>query len=296
MKLERTPWGWKILAPAKVNLSLCLQRRRDDGYHELETVMLALRFYDELQFNPAEDGSLELMVSGADNVPTDDRNLVIRALNGLRAATGCSRGATVRLTKRIPSQAGLGGGSSDAAAALVAGNRLWELGLSQAQLSSIAATLGSDVPFFLTPRAAVCTGRGELVAPFTPGRSLPIVVVKPTVGLATSAVYANYSATSCVKSQSSVTESAEIVQVLCRGLINSLRPLMRNDLQVPALALCPELAEVKAGFDRLPVIAHQLSGSGSAYFAVCHSFAQAQRVAKLARERHWGESWAMLSC
>lgn len=296
MKLERTPWGWKVLAPAKVNLSLCLQGRRDDGYHELETVMLALRFYDELQLEPADDGVLELTVSGADNIPSDERNLVIRALSTLRSATGCSRGAKVRLTKRIPSQAGLGGGSSDAAAALVAGNRLWELGLSLAQLSSLAANLGSDVPFFLAPRAAVCTGRGEQVAVFTPGQSLPVVVVKPSVGLATSAVYANYSAASCVQSSQDRGKSAEIVQVLCRGRMNSLSALMRNDLQAPALALCPELAQVKAGFDRLPVVAHQLSGSGSAYFAVCRSLRQARQVAKLARERHWGESWAMLSC
>ncbi len=151
-----------------MNLSLCLQGRRDDGYHELETVMLALRFYDELQLEAAEDGVLELTVSGADDVPTDERNLVIRA-ERLRTATGCSRGGKVRLTKRIPSQAGLGGGSSDAAAALVAGNRLWALGLSADQLSTIAATLGSDVPFFLAPRAAVCTGRGEQVRAFYAG-------------------------------------------------------------------------------------------------------------------------------
>ncbi len=302
MKIERTPWGWKVLAPAKVNLSLCLKGRREDGYHELETVMLALRFYDELQLELADDSVLELTVSGAENVPNDDRNLVVRALQALRAAMGCSRGARVRLTKRIPSQAGLGGGSSDAAAALVAGNRLWSLGLSPAQLSTIAATLGSDVAFFLPvdprygARAAVCTGRGERVAPFPPGRSLPIVVVKPAVGLPTSAVYANYSAANNVQFVPTPAKSAEIAQVLCRGLLNSLGALMRNDLQGPALALCPELAEVKAGFDRLPVVAHQLSGSGSAYFAVCRSLLQAQQVAKLARKRRWGESWAMLSC
>jgi 4-diphosphocytidyl-2-C-methyl-D-erythritol kinase len=301
MKLERTPWGWKVLAPAKVNLSLCLQGRRDDGYHELETVMLALRFYDELQLEPADDGRIEFEVVGAEDIPTNESNLAIRALKALQVATGCSRGAKVQLTKRIPSQAGLGGGSSDAAAALVAGNRLWDLRLSHAQLSTIAATLGSDIPFFLpTPRfgarAAVCTGRGERVAPFSSGRSLPIVVVKPAVGLATSAVYANYSAASCVQSSPDRAKSAEITEVLCRGLLNSLGALMRNDLQAPALALCPELAAVKAGFDRLPVVAHQLSGSGSAYFAVCRSMRQAQQVAKLARERRWGESWAMLSC
>ena len=164
-----------IQAPAKVNLFLEVFGRRDDGYHELETLLVPVRLYDSLCFaamSAGQDGSagpLELHVSTSggqsilrplEDVPTDRTNLVIRALELLREQSGCRFGAVVDLVKRIPISAGLGGGSSDAAAALRLANRGWNIGFNDLQLSELGAQLGSDVPFFLAISPAVCRGRG----------------------------------------------------------------------------------------------------------------------------------------
>jgi 4-diphosphocytidyl-2-C-methyl-D-erythritol kinase len=301
MILHRTTDTLTLLAPAKVNLSLCVHGRRSDGFHELETVMVGVGLYDELCCSPTshDSSAIELSVNSPDSAaetPSDRRNLVVRALELLQATTGCQQGMRVRLTKRIPAAAGLGGGSSDAASALVAGNLLWHLKLSTTELSRIASQIGSDVPFFLSPRAAVCRGRGELVTPFEPQRRLPVVIVKPPAGLSTADVYANFSRASGAKTCKPVPESAELLRVLTGGMLNKLGRFMRNDLQPAALALCPKLAQLRDAWERLPVVAHQLSGSGTAYFAICHTLAQARRLARLARQRGWGQAWATLTC
>src|SRR5262249_19298604 len=137
--------------------------------------------------DPSGRLSLECDTPGV--VPTGPENLVLRAASALKQMTGTARGAVIRLTKRIPTEAGLGGGSSDAAATIAALERLWRLALSQESRLAVAATVGSDVGFFLSPPAGWCTGRGELVEPAPVGRVLDLVVVKPPVGLSTAAVY-----------------------------------------------------------------------------------------------------------
>jgi 4-diphosphocytidyl-2-C-methyl-D-erythritol kinase len=153
-----------IDAPAKLNLHLSVLGRRADGYHELETVMASIGLYDTLRLEPEQDGRLELTCEGADSLAADESNLVLRAARLMAAEHGASPGARLRLLKRIPMQAGLGGGSSDAAAALVGLNLLWNLKLPSAELHRLAAMLGSDVNFFVdsTP-LALCRGRGEVV-------------------------------------------------------------------------------------------------------------------------------------
>ncbi|MEM9704131.1 MAG: 4-(cytidine 5'-diphospho)-2-C-methyl-D-erythritol kinase, partial [Planctomycetota bacterium] len=148
-----------IQAPAKLNLTLDVLGRRDDGFHELKSLMVTVGWFDTLTVSPAD--ALTLSVTGAVGVPTDERNLVIRAARALERAIGRRPGAALRLHKRIPHEAGLGGGSSDAAATLSALNELWQAGLDRAELSEIAATVGSDVPLFLCgAAAAVVRGRG----------------------------------------------------------------------------------------------------------------------------------------
>lgn len=178
-----------VQAPAKLNLTLDVLGRRPDGFHELESLMVTVGWFDTLTFAPAD--GFTLWVTGADGVPTDESNLVTRAATALATIADRSADAAICLHKRIPHEAGLGGGSSDAAAALLGLNELWGCGLSRDELSEVAATIGSDVPFFLCGSAAgVVRGRGERVEPIAAGPPRWALLAKPPVGLSTAAVFA----------------------------------------------------------------------------------------------------------
>src|SRR5438045_6147000 len=160
------PDGLVIAAPAKVNLFLEVLTKRPDGFHELETLMAAVDLFDTLEVRPGPAGEIDLECDPP-GLPTGPENLVYAAADRLRRRAGRpGLGAAVRLTKRIPTRAGLAGGSSDAAATRVGLNRVWDLGLGKPEVAAVAAEVGSDVPFFVDGLpAAWCTGRGEVVTP-----------------------------------------------------------------------------------------------------------------------------------
>src|SRR2546423_12641337 len=174
------PAALTLRAPAKVNLFLEVTARRPDGYHELRTLLVAVSLFDVLAF--AHSPTVRLSCTDP-TLGTGPENLVVRAADLLRRHTGTKAGADIALTKRIPVQAGLGGGSSDAATALVGLNRLWKLGLGRDDLIGLAAEVGSDVAFFLRPPACWCTGRGEDVTPWPMGGRLHLVLACPPFGL-----------------------------------------------------------------------------------------------------------------
>lgn len=282
-----------VAAPAKLNLSLRVTARRPDGFHELETVMVKINLADTLQFSPREDGTLTLDVVqlyprslGRIDVPVTADNLVLKAAELLRQETGCRQGAAITLWKRIPAAAGLGGGSSDAALTLTSLNALWSLGLSGAELSTLAARLGSDIPFFVAEAAwALCTGRGECLEPLPIQACLPVVLAKPQSGLSTAAVYRG-----CVP-QPDAAGSAELIAALRSGRIEAVARSLLNSLQAPAERLNPEVTALRRRFERLDVVGHQLTGSGSAYFGLCRDARQAQRYAMQLRQQ--GTPWAV---
>ncbi|HEY7869399.1 MAG TPA: 4-(cytidine 5'-diphospho)-2-C-methyl-D-erythritol kinase, partial [Methylomirabilota bacterium] len=175
-----------LRASAKVNLALEVLGKRGDGYHEIATVLQAVDLADRLRLETAD--TLSLHVDDPD-LPTDDGNLVMRAARLLQKAAGREAGARIGLTKRIPVAAGLGGGSSDAAAALWGLSRLWKLGWPRARLRELAVELGMDVPFFLGPGRAIATGRGERLAALPGGGGYALVLVNPKVPLSTREVY-----------------------------------------------------------------------------------------------------------
>lgn len=171
----------RLRAPAKINLALEVVARRDDGYHDIDTVMTTIDLADDLRLTPA--ATLEVVLTGADARgidPADD--LAGRAARALAEAAGRDPGVRIEVTKRIPSPAGLGGGSSDAAAVLRGLNVLWGLNWPVERLSALAAGIGSDVPFFLHCGAARCAGRGEVVEPLRDLRPLRLLVLLPSVG------------------------------------------------------------------------------------------------------------------
>jgi 4-diphosphocytidyl-2-C-methyl-D-erythritol kinase len=301
MSFRRDEYKRTALAPAKVNLYLELFGRRSDGYHELESLMLPVRLCDSLSLVPTapSDGladirldihPVSLLPAGGDlpNVPrSGGANLVVRALRLLQERSGYPGGARVELVKRIPTQAGLGGGSSDAAAALELANLAWRLGWSRRRLAELAAELGADVPFFLCRGPAVCRGRGERVEPVTGIIPLHLVIVKPTEGLSTASVYRMHDARQ--PSQTAHNGRLEtLVGALRRGRWNLLRGAVTNRLEAAAAALCPWVRRARALFDQFDFLAHQLSGSGSAYFGVCRHRQHARRLGSLLAARRAG--------
>lgn len=289
-------------APAKLNLCLELLGRRDDGFHSLRTLMATIGLRDTLEAVSTGPGApIRLEVTGdprhTEGVPTDASNLVVRALELLRGEASVELGADVRLVKRVPNQAGLGGGSSDAAAALLAGGRLWELNWPLERMMEIGSRLGSDVPFFVGAigdrqrRAAVATGRGERIqrVPFAAG--LPVVVVKPDAGLSTAAVYQECKPADYASAEGP-DRTAHAAAALAVGDWGRLTASMVNSLQHAAWRLAPWLEGVRRAMDRCGCRAHQLSGSGAAYFGLFSTMGQARRAAARLRAFRVGQALA----
>lgn len=264
--------------------------------------MTTIRLCDTLrvEVSPGENGitlDLETASPQAAGVPTDGSNLIIQALEALRREAGVERGARVSLTKRIPSQAGLGGGSSDAAAALLAGNRVWGINWPIERLAELSSRLGSDIPFFVhscgsdRPQAAVATGRGEKVAPIEHAlRGQPVVVVKPDAGLSTAQVFgqcepADYEFNGVDRCQS-------VAEALAKGDLRALSRGLTNGLQAAAMRFAPWLGAVRESFESAGFAVHQLSGSGSAYFGLTRTHSEARRLAARLRALRVGQTYA----
>jgi 4-diphosphocytidyl-2-C-methyl-D-erythritol kinase len=216
----------------------------------------------------AEAGS-----SSLGDLPTDEKNLVFRAVDLLRREAGIVAGADIELVKRIPSQAGLGGASSDAAAALLAANAGWRLGWSREQLAVLAARLGSDIPFFFCPGVAMCRGRGEKIEPLGRVPPLWVVVVRPPEGLSTPAVFK-----ACRVARQPI-DPQPVIDSLRAGDVRRLASSMFNRLQEPAEQLSPAVVHLRETFARTDCLGHQMSGSGSSYFGICRNASHARRVA-----------------
>lgn len=300
---------WEALAPAKLNLYLDVLGRRDDGFHELETLLAPIRLYDRLEWRPAADSAAPFSLSYdpavsarvAELAPPDERNLVWRAIELLAQSAGCRSHGAFTLTKRIPIQAGLGGGSSDAAAALVLANAAWGVDYSISQLGDLAAQLGSDVPFFLAGQSAVCRGRGERVEPLAAMPRLDLVVVAPRAGVSTAAAFQKLDAPHWKPAASATAEApserlSHLLEVWRRGAVNGAAQLMTNSLQGVAIELCPVLERIGTLFARLGCHAHQLTGSGSAYFGVMRSARHARRAASILASANLGTVFATATC
>jgi len=273
MLSHRFATGVTVWAPAKVNLFLEVLARRPDGYHEIATLMIAVRLFDTLEFKEEFHPQVQLLCDHPD-LSTGPDNLVSRAAELVRSRYAPGRGATILLRKRIPMAAGLAGGSTDAAATLFGLNRLWGLGLDPGRLAELGAQLGSDVPFFFSLPAAWCTGRGEKIEPVRPKRPLDLVLVCPRAGLSTAAVYRNVAVPAVPISGNAVRSAME------NGDAEAIGRLLHNRLQEPAERLCPEVANLRGRLAALAPAGQLMSGSGSSLFAVCRNAGEALRVAR----------------
>ncbi|HZM72056.1 MAG TPA: 4-(cytidine 5'-diphospho)-2-C-methyl-D-erythritol kinase [Candidatus Polarisedimenticolia bacterium] len=277
------------LAPAKLNLTLAVLGKRRDGFHDLHSVAVPLGLADRLSVAPAAGAEDTLRVDGHDAGPTED-NLVLRAVSAARRAVG--RGAAtvplaIRLEKRIPVAAGLGGGSSDAAAALDAALEAWQVPPDLVDRAAIAATLGSDVPFFLAGGSALLGGRGEraTLLPDLTGQPLGVLLVTPPTALSTAVVFAAFDAAATAGSDSTRLTSEHLASELRAGL--SGRALLdragilavANDLSAPANVLAPALLPLRRALTRLLHRSIGQTGSGPTLWALYPSLEEAEAAA-----------------
>jgi len=268
-----------LLAPAKLNLSLRVLAKRADGFHEIDTLMVKLPgLADQLEFR--DNPGFSFLCDDPD-VPGDDRNLVVKAVSAYAAAAGITCGCAITLKKAIPHGAGLGGGSSDAAATLLGLDQFHAGKLGAARLHELATVLGSDIAFFLTPGAARCMGRGEIIEPLPSPPALRVLLLKPSFGVPTPDAYGRWS------------ESRELPGV-CYAAQEIAGVSLVNDLERPVFGKHRVLAELKQWLlERRETAAALLCGSGSTVFAVLHPDADAEALAKCARHEldpglwHW---------
>jgi 4-diphosphocytidyl-2-C-methyl-D-erythritol kinase len=275
-------------APAKVNVQLAVGPLRPDGYHDLQTVFLAVSLFDTVTVRPGDGLSLTISgegtdgAPGGDRVPTDRRNLVWRAAVLLAEHAGVKAQAAIDITKTIPVAAGLAGGSADAAAALVALDALWSTGATRGDLAGLAARLGSDIPFSLLGGVALGSGRGELLSPVLARRPSHWVLGISGEGLSTPSVYAELDrlrATGRIPDGRQLPSPEPVIAALSGGPPSALADALVNDLEAPALSLRPDLRRALRAATDAGAAAAFLSGSGPTVAALAEDEDAAVRLA-----------------
>ena len=260
----------QVLAPAKINLSLKVLRKRADGFHEIETVIAPISLHDKIDIEKQNRG-IDFSCDDP-TLATGDDNLVVRAAKLFFEETKIKSGVSIKLEKKIPHGAGLGGGSSDAAATLRGLNQLFETKLSYEKLSGLACTIGSDVSFFLNESAAICKGRGEIVEPMKVNKKLSILLFKPAFGIATPWAYSHW-------------ENSKEIPGISYATQNFEGQSFTNDLERPVFEKFIFLAEFKRWLlKQSEVGAALMSGSGSTIFAVLGPRADVDALSKRAKE------------
>ena len=287
-------------SPAKINLYLRITGKRPDGYHDLETVMLPLDFGDEIicQLRPA---GLSMECDNA-TLPTDDRNLALRAARQLAERCQVKQGAHIILRKRTPLAAGLGGGSSNAAIVLATLNKLWHLNTPSATLHELAAGMGSDINFFLADSPALCHGRGEQVAPVPCRLSATVLLVNPGFGISTKWAYESWAkavAGLTPPSTSGLTVTPPPVTLLTRALaednLNGVAAALFNSLEAPSVGKFPVLDLIKDALRANGAAGAMMSGSGATVFGLFAKASDAVQAVGQIRAEFGPSMWTQVT-
>ena len=274
-------------APAKINIYLGVGPRRRDGFHELATVFHALDVADEVVAERDDKGRLSIEVEAGqgasidlESVPVDESNLAVRAAEALRRYAGVECGVHLRIVKRIPVAGGLAGGSADAAAALLACDAVWDTGCGRAELATLGARLGSDVPFALHGGTVLGSGRGERLAPVMSPTRLHWVLAVADGGLSTPAVYSELDSMRAASVVPPPRVPPELLAALRVGDVDAVGAHLSNDLQPAACRLRPELTTVLAAGRELGAVAGIVSGSGPTVVFLAADEGEARRLAR----------------
>jgi len=286
-----SPQDFVGYAPAKLNLFFEIHGKRPDGYHDVcslcclvsvfDTLVLELREFSEITLSCESECSTQTVK----DIPTGENNLVVKALELVRKRYNVQSGCRARLIKRIPSQAGMGGGSSDAAMAIRLACKVWNLRLTREEMMALGAELGSDVPLFFFNELTLGRGRGELIEPIGPAPRLDFVIVKPPENISTAEAYRACSTDSITDHRS----PQQLLKGLQSGNRLEIRSGMFNRLETSARLLCPKIWQLRERFGKLDCPAHQMTGSGTAYFALCRHRQHARQLASRLRLENMGE-------
>lgn len=272
-----------VRAPGKINLRLRVGPVRRDGYHPLATVFQAVSLFEDVRARVADDISVRVSGRHAEQVPTGERNLAHRAAALLADATGTSAGVHLDITKEVPVAGGMGGGSADAAATLLACDQLWGTGLGREELGHLAAELGADVPFALTGQTALGVGRGDLLTPALARGRYHWVLALSETGLSTPEVFAALDASGAIPPNRRVSVPPSMMKALLSGDPRRLTRHLVNDLAEPAVQLRPHLAQVVAAFEDTEALATIVSGSGPTIAALAADHTAAVAIAEQMR-------------
>jgi 4-diphosphocytidyl-2-C-methyl-D-erythritol kinase len=287
-----------LKAPAKINWFLKVLGLRNDGFHEIRSLMQKISLYDILTFSPSNDLTLQSDTS----IPVE-QNLVYRAALLLKNTCGIDKGALITLNKNIPAGAGLGGGSSDAASTLLGLNKLWSLDLPTGYLCNIAEQLGSDVPFFLYGPIASSHGRGEKITPCKIEKSVNLLLVKPPFPVSTAWVYGEYKnrrQNTEDRSQDTGDQTCEeltkkdneadnielLVRLIEKAEFGDLADILTNDLESVTIKSFPVISEIKNRLKEQGAIFSMMSGSGPAVFGIFRSTEEAEKASKAFKD-YW---------
>ncbi len=262
---------YSVKAPAKINLTLDVLHKRDDGFHEVKMVMTQVDLADRLDFEHRSDGKIVVEISGG-SLPLDERNLAYQAALLLQKETGTTQGASIYIHKHIPVAAGLAGGSSDAAATLKGLNQLWELSLSKERLAHLGATLGSDVPFCVYGNTALATGRGEKIQPISSPPPCWVILAKPPISVSTKDIYRR------IQSFHPAEATEKMIQAITARDYNKMCATLYNALEEVTLSLHPEVRRIKERMISSGVDAALMSGSGPTVFGLVQKESRVRRV------------------
>ena len=252
-----------VKAYAKINWYLYVKGKRPDGYHDLDMIMQHIDLHDDLYIENLSDNELRLGITGSDALSISDDNLIIKAARLLQTRSGTTQGADIRLEKRIPIGAGLGGGSADAAAVLTGLNRLWGLNYTLHQLQQIGLQIGADVPYCLEPGPAIVSGIGEQVQKVDFQQEAWLILLKPEASLSTKDVFAGYR-----HAGSEVPRLNDAAAAISSGRWELLYQFCVISLQAPAAGMLPEICQLIDILKKNGALFAQMSGSGSAVFGV----------------------------
>lgn len=267
----------QVSAPAKINLSLKILRKRDDGFHEIETLIAPISLADEIKITP-QSRWIDFQCDDR-SIPQGAENLVVRAAKAFFEKTKGKGGVAIELHKKIPQGAGLGGGSSDAAATLLALNELFDTKLAVEELANLGATIGSDIPFFIFRSSGICRGRGEIVSPIKLPTPIPLLLLKPDFAVPTAWAYSRWHDSREIPGVSYTAE-----ELLGQTFV--------NDLERPVFEKFVFLAQVKMWLLKQPEVgAALMSGSGSTLFAVLKDAGKGHAVAERARRELDPKLW-----
>lgn len=297
------------VAPGKVNMSLRVGPRREDGYHDVATLYFAVSLHEEVTAAPRQGGAITVSLSErsaftevqhqvngesvAAAIPLDERNLAHQAAHKLRERLGITSGVDLTITKNVPVAGGMGGGSADAAATLVACSALWEAGLSKEQLAEIGAELGADVPFSILGGAAFGQGVGDQLSPLLTRGELNMVIVPANTGLSTPEIYQELDA---MREEAGITAEepeldADLVRAVCTADAEMVATLMTNELQAPAVRRIPSLDKMMDVGLLEGAMQGMVSGSGPTVVFLTRDAAAAGQLATSLEERT--DVWAI---